>query len=358
MSAFGTKPGQPGSSLWSPGWLDIQVNGLAGVDFNRPGLTPEDYERAVRAQWRAGVTRFLPTIITGAEDHLAACLRAVDEAATASDIVAAAAPGVHLEGPFISPEDGARGAHPLAAVRPPDLRLFERLQTAAGGRIALVTLAPEHPGSSEFIREVTARGVRVALGHTLADSEQIAAAVEAGATLSTHLGNGIPARIDRHHNQLWDQLADDRLTASAIFDGHHLPPNLMRVLHKVKGEGRLLLVSDAVSLAGMPPGRYHETVGGAVELHPNGRLTQLGSEYLAGSASLLLQGVNTALAVLDLAPEAVFELVTGAPERALGLPPSTDRLKLRLGEAGGVRRVELDEVWVGGELVHSAEEAS
>lgn len=358
MTASEIEPERTTTTLWSPGWLDIQVNGLVGVDFNLPGLTTEACERAVRAQWRAGVTRFLPTVITGSEDHLAACLRGLYEAAQASDVVAAATPGVHLEGPFISPEDGARGAHPVAAVRPPDLRLFERLQAASGDRIKLVTLAPEHPGSVEFIREVTARGVRVALGHTLANGEQIEAAVAAGATLSTHLGNGIPARIDRHHNQLWDQLADDRLTASAIFDGHHLPPNLMRVWHKVKGDGRLLLVSDAVSLAGMPPGRYDETVGGAVELHPNGRLTQLGSEYLAGSASLLLDGVNTALAMLDVAPGAIFELVSSVPERALGLPPGGDLLKLRLDEADGVRRVELQEVWVGGELVHASEEAS
>lgn len=374
------------TTLTSPGWFDIQVNGLSGIDFNGAGLSPAGFEKAVRAQWRAGVTRFLPTVITGLEDHLVACLRAIDEAVEASELVANAVPGIHLEGPFISPQDGARGAHPLVAVRPPDLAMFDRLQAAAGGRITLVTLAPEHPGSVEFIRELTSRGIRVAIGHTLADTEQLAAAVDAGATLSTHLGNGIPARIDRHHNQIWDQLADDRLTASAIFDGHHLPPNLMRVLHKVKGEGRLVLVSDAVSLAGMPPGRYTEHVGGAVELHPSGRLTQADSNYLAGSASLLLAGVNTALAVLDIEPEAIVELVTRAPERVMGLEPRDDRLKLSVGVAesvydselaapldtvrgtkrdterpGGLhsdttRRVAIEgieEVWVAGELVHA-----
>lgn len=317
-------------TLTSAGWFDIQINGLDGVDFNRAGVTPPEFEKAVRANWRAGVTRFLPTVITGLEDHLSACLRSIDEAVTASELVSDAVPGIHLEGPFISPEDGARGAHPLKAVRPPDLAMFDRLQAAAGGRITLVTVAPEHPGSVEFIRELSSRGIRIALGHTLATTEQISAAVDAGATLSTHLGNGIPASINRHHNQIWDQLADERLTASAIFDGHHLPPNLMRVVHKVKGEGLLVLVSDAVSLAGMPPGRYTEHVGGAVELHPNGRLTQADSNYLAGSASLLLAGVNTALAVLDIEPYAVFELVTRAPERAMGLEPRDDRLKLRL----------------------------
>ncbi len=351
-------------SVTSPGWFDLQINGLDGVDFNRAGVTPTEFEKAVRANWRAGVTRFLPTVITGLEDHLSACLRAIDEAVTASELVADAVPGIHLEGPFISPVDGARGAHPLEAVRPPDLAMFDRLQAAAGGRITLVTVAPEHPGSVEFIRELTGRGVRIAIGHTLATTEQLAAAVDAGATLSTHLGNGIPATINRHHNQIWDQLADSRLTATAIFDGHHLPPNLMRVLHEVKGEGLLVLVSDAVSLAGMPPGRYTEHVGGAVELHPNGRLTQADSNYLAGSASLLLAGVNTALAVLEIEPYAIFELVTRAPERAMGLEPRDDRLKLSIGvrevtsETGrsaskAARQVTIEEVWVRGALVHA-----
>lgn len=339
--------------LTSPGWLDIQVNGLAGVDFNESGLGVQDFEKAVREQWRSGVTRFLPTVITGDEDHLIACLKAIDAAVAASPMVAAAIPAIHLEGPFISPVDGARGAHPLAAVRPPDLALFERLQAASGGRIRLVTLAPEQPGSVEFIRAVTAQGVRVAIGHTLADGGQIAAAVAAGASLSTHLGNGIPAKIDRHHNQLWSQLAEDRLTASAIFDGHHLPPDLMRVIHKVKGEGRLLLISDAVALAGLAPGRYTAPVGGEVELHANGRLTLVGTDYLAGSASLLLTGVNTALAVLGLEPLAVFEMVTAVPERLLGLPTSRDRLELSVTGAGSERRVRIAKVWVDGELVHA-----
>src|SRR5699024_7218193 len=161
----------------------------------------------------------------------------------------------------------------------------------------LVTLAPELGGSEAFIRELVGRGVRVAIGHSLADGGQLAAAAAAGATLSTHLGNGLPAELPRHQHPLWDQLADDRLTASAIFAGHHLPDNLLRVLHRVKAPERLILTSDAVALAGLPPGVYEGQVGGKVELHPNGRLTMHGSEYLAGSASSLLDGVNTALRV-------------------------------------------------------------
>lgn len=333
-------PGVPddGELVLSPGWLDIQVNGFAGVDFNSGRTTPAEYEHAREALRALGVTRFLPTVITAAPDHLAECLARIDEARRASPELARAMPGVHLEGPFISPEDGARGAHPLEHVRPPDPALFEELQAASGGRIVLVTLAPEQPGSVPFIRNLTARGVRVAIGHSLADGEQLAAAAQAGASLSTHLGNGLPALLPRHQNPLWDQLADDRLAASAIFDGHHLPESVMRVMHRAKAPDRLVLTSDAVALAGMPPGVYEGQVGGRVELHESGRLTMYGSEYLAGSASSLLDGVNTALRVLGLGLPEVLRFVTEVPQRLLGLPEAEESLLLR--RTGGGVEVE------------------
>lgn len=315
--------------LISRGWLDIQVNGFAGTDFNSGTTDPAGFEHARQALRRVGVTRFLPTVITGAPDHLARCLGRINAACSGSVELAAAMPAVHLEGPFISPMDGARGAHLHQHVRAPDLQLFDELQDAAGGRIRLVTLAPEHPGSVEFIRELTGRGVRVAIGHSLASTEELAAAAEAGATLSTHLGNGLPAQLPRHHNQLWDQLADDRLSASVIFDGHHLPPNVMRVAHRMKAPDRLVLTSDAVALAGMPPGVYEGQVGGKVELHANGRLTMYDSEYLAGSASSLLDGVNTATGILGLPLADVVRFVTDIPERLLGLPPAEESLLLK-----------------------------
>jgi N-acetylglucosamine-6-phosphate deacetylase len=319
----------------SPGWLDIQVNGFAGIDFNTGRTTPAEFEQARLALRAVGVTRFLPTVITADAEHLLQCLARIDEACRASRELELAMPGIHLEGPFISPLDGARGAHPLECVIPPDLQLFERLQAAAGGRIRLVTLAPEIEGSIGFIRELVSRGVRVAIGHSLADSAQLAAAADAGASLSTHLGNGLPGQLARHPNPLWDQLADDRLAASVIFDGHHLPDSVMRVLQRAKAPGRLILTSDAVALAGLKPGVYEGQVGGKVELHESGRLTMFGSEYLAGSASSLLDGVNTALRVTGLPLQQVLEFVTRAPERLLGLPPAAEQLLLRI-EADGV----------------------
>ncbi len=339
----------------TPGWIDIQVNGIAGVDFNRSGLDTAAMERAVSALQRAGVTRFFPTVVTASEETMAACLRAIVDACRASPAAAAAVAGIHLEGPFISPRDGARGAHPREHVVAPDLALFERLQEAAAGRIVLVTLAAEWPGAPAFIVALRRRGVRCALGHTLADTAQIAAAVDAGAVLSTHLGNGIPATLPRHVNPLVDQLAEDRLTASAILDGHHLPDNVIRVLRRAKGDDRLLLTSDGVALTGMPPGRYEGQVGGTVELSPDGRLSLVGTEYLAGSASTLLDGVNTALRVLPDAPETILRWVTEIPARLFELPERNDTVALEVVEEGGRRRARILAVTVEDRAVYRAD---
>src|SRR5690625_5094086 len=313
----------------SRGRLDIQVNGFAGVDFNSADTTSKAFEQARLALRAAGVTRFLPTVITAAPAHLASCLTRIDEACRSGQVLSEAMPAIHLEGPFISPEDGARGAHPREHVRAPDLALFDELQSAAGGRIRLVTLAPEQPGSAAFIEELTGRGIQVAIGHSLADASEINRAVAAGARLSTHLGNGLPASLPRHDNPLWHQLAEDQLHASVIFDGHHLPQSVTWVLQRMKVPDRLILTSDAVALAGLPPGVYEGQVGGKVELHDNGRLTMYGSEYLAVSASSLLDGVNTSVNTLGLPVAEVVRYVTEVPEQLLGLPPAEEMLLLR-----------------------------
>ncbi len=324
-------------TLTTPGWLDIQVNGYAGTDFNSGRALPADFERARVAQRTLGVTRFLPTVITGTPAGMGECIRRIVEARASSAELAAAMPLIHLEGPFISPEDGARGAHPLECVRPPDLALFEDLQAQAQGLVRLLTLAPEHEGSLDFIARVTAAGTRVAIGHSLASSERIREAVDAGATLSTHLGNGLPNNLRRHPNPLFDQLAEPRLSASAIFDGHHLPDSVMRVIHRMKAPGHLILTSDAVALAGMPAGVYEGQVGGKVELHSSGRLTMYGSDYLAGSASSLLDGINNAIRVSGLDVTEVVRYVTDVPATLLGLPPSDARVELAA--AGGAFKV-------------------
>ena len=226
-----------------PGFVDLQVNGFAGVDFNFPGLLVDDIHRACAAIRATGVTRFLPTLITAAVEpcsRLARLIADVDDAAIA---------GIHLEGPYISPDDGPRGAHPRAHVIAASRDDFSRRQEAARGRIVLVTLAPEVRGALELIEHLAASGVRVAIGHSSGTPEQIRAAVDAGATLSTHLGNGCAAALPRHPNLIWEQLAADTLHASFIVDGHHLPPATVKAMVRAKTPRRAILVTDAMAAA-------------------------------------------------------------------------------------------------------------
>ena len=275
----------------APGLTDLQVNGYRGYDFN--GLPPEVAEVSACASLllAQGVTTFFPTVITNHPEQMKASLAAIDAACRASATAAACIGGIHLEGPFISPLDGPAGAHDRAFVRPPDWPLFEELFRASGERIRIITLSPEWPGAPAFIRRCTALGVLVSIGHTAAGSAAIGAAADAGAVMSTHLGNGAHPVLPRHPNYIWDQLADDRLAAGFIADGFHLPPAVMKVICRVKGD-RAILVSDSVSLAGMPPGAYRTPVGGDVVLTGEGKLHVAGHEHrLAGSAQTLLTGV-------------------------------------------------------------------
>lgn len=334
-----------------PGWIDIQVNGFAGHDINKGDLDVPGFERMTQALHSKGVAHYLPTIITATERHMAHCLNAVAQAQHNSLLVGCSVSGIHLEGPFLSPEDGARGAHPLAHIRDPDRAIFDALQEAARGQIRLVTLAPERPGALDLTAYLHAQGIVVAIGHSLADDTAIREAVDAGARLSTHLGNGLPRLLPRHPNPLWAQLAEDRLTASVIFDGHHLPESTMKVFYRVKGNGGLIITSDAVALAGCEPGVYEGQVGGTVELHPNGRLTMLGSEYLAGSASSLADGLNVAIHRVGMSVEDAVSCVTSTPARLLGLDPEKSETIFIRGS-----RLEALCVAIAGEIVYQRKE--
>jgi N-acetylglucosamine-6-phosphate deacetylase len=295
-----------------PGLVDLQVNGFAGVDFGDPALAPEGVLRAVAAIEKTGVTRFLPTLITSSLETFSACARTI--ARTSHPAIA----GIHMEGPYISPEDGPRGAHPRAFVREADADDFRRRQEAAEGRIHLVTVAPEAPGVLRVIEHAVGTGVRVAIGHTGATPEQIAAAVGAGATLSTHLGNGCAQVLPRHPNVIWEQLADDRLMASFIVDGHHLPPATVKSMVRAKTPGRSILVTDAIAAAGMPPGRY--TLGGQeVELSPTGRVAAPGAPNLAGSALRLDAAIGNTVRFTGLALEDVVPMASTRPAEYLGI---------------------------------------
>ncbi len=276
-----------------PGLTDLQVNGYAGSDLNTDPLIPETVRDISVKLWSEGVTTFFPTIITNSPEKILRSVKAVANACRLFPEAAGAVGGIHLEGPFISPDDGARGAHPAEHVRPPDWELFCEWQEACSGMIRIVTLSPEWPGAADFIRKASDTGVIVAIGHTAATPEQIREAVRAGATLSTHLGNGSHQMLPRHRNYIWEQLAADELYATMISDGFHLPDALMKVFLRMK-PGRMILVSDATSLTGMPPGDYNTHIGGEVTLTGAGKLHMKGSpDVLAGSGKSLLHCVET-----------------------------------------------------------------
>ncbi len=308
-------------ALLAPPLFDIQINGAGGIDLQRADLTVAHVAALNAWLVSRGVLRWIPTLVTDAPDALEHRCRIL-AAAMAAPALARHIPGIHLEGPHIAEADGPRGAHPRAHVLPPDLRLFNRLYKAAEGNIAYVTLAPETRGALKFMRALRGRGVMVALGHHAASEKQIAAAIAAGARLSTHLGNGMAPMVHRHHNALWPQLADDRLYASLIADLEHVPPAMLRVVARAKGVERLVLVSDSVFLAGMKPGRY-EMFGAAVEMKRSGRVCLAGTELLAGSSLTLLNGVWNLHRNTDVSLAEAFNAASSNPARLLNmaLPP-------------------------------------
>jgi N-acetylglucosamine-6-phosphate deacetylase len=267
-----------------------------------------------------GVCGFCPTLVTNAFGALKHGLATLVQACESDPVVKAAVPVFHLEGPYISGEDGPRGAHPRQHVRPPDWDEFRRLQDAAGGRVRLVTLAPEHDGALEFIEQLVAAGVVVALGHTAADGQRIRAAIAAGARLSTHLGNGAHALLPRHENYIWEQLAADELWASIISDGQHLPPAVVRCLLRVKTPARTILTCDASSLAGLPPGRYREW-DQDFDVLPEGKIVLGGTGYLAGSWAFTDLCISNIMRFTGVALHDAVDMAGARPRELLGLPP-------------------------------------
>jgi len=341
-----------GDVYLSAGLVDLQVNGYRGFDLNSPDLSTATVSSLTRELLATGVTTFAPTLITASEPEILRGLATIAEARRSDATALACIPFVHVEGPHISPLDGYRGAHPLEHVRPPSIAEFDRWQAACEGLVGLVTLSPHFPGSDEYISALTERGVHVSIGHTHASSSQIRGAVDAGARLSTHLGNGIALQLDRHVNPLWPQLADDRLSASFIADGHHLPAEVLHAMLHAKGLQRSILVSDAVALAGMPPGRYDTPIGGQVELSADGRLSMTGARTLAGAAVPLIFCIGEAFRLTGLPLGSILPLATTNPGAFAG-----GRGRLLPGERADLftfrwdtqrSALQIEEVWLAG----------
>ncbi len=339
----------------APGFIDIQINGFAGVDYNSPGAPHEEIARSLRVMFSTGVTRCFPTVITGSPENMLGALRNL-AAARESLEDGKAMEAFHVEGPHISPEDGPRGAHPRRWVRPPDVNEYKRWQEAADGNVRLVTLSPEWPEAARYIEALTREAVVVSIGHTQATAEQIKDAVSAGASLSTHIGNGAHAVMSRHPNYIWEQLAEDRLNASMIVDGIHIGRAFLKVALRAKGIERSVLITDAVMPAMCKPGRY--MLGEVeVELHTDESVRLVGGMRLAGSSLRMDRGVGNLMKIAGLTlAEAVTMATTNAARagrvggRIRGLQPGSraDVVKFRLVDG----RIEVLETYLSGRRVH------
>ncbi|MBL8797168.1 MAG: amidohydrolase family protein [Planctomycetia bacterium] len=318
------QPAGPATPDSTAGWVaptlfDLQINGCDGHSFNSEKLTVETVRHVVDTCRRHGVGGLCPTLVTNGFEALRHGMATIRQACESDAAVARAVPAIHLEGPYLSPEDGPRGAHSRQHIRPPDWDEFQRLQEAAGGRIRLVTLAPEHEGALPFIEKLTAGGVVVALGHTMASGERIAEAIKAGAKLSTHLGNGAHAIMPRHDNYIWQQLAADELWASIICDGQHLPASVVRCIVRVKTPARVILTCDASSLAGLPPGRYGEW-DQEFEVVPEGKVVVPGTAYLAGSWAFTDRCIGNVIRMAGVNLRDAIDMAGARPRELLGLP--------------------------------------
>ncbi len=300
----------------APAFFDNQINGYIGIEFSKQDLSVEDMVGVVRALQKKGVVTFLPTVITASQESLIRSFRNLTKSLE-NEEVAYAIPGFHLEGPYISPVEGYRGAHSQQYVRKPDWDEFQRLNNAAGGKILQVTLAPEVEGAVAFIKMCVRNNIVVSLGHHNGSAEDIERAVDAGARTVTHLGNGMANHIHRFNNPLWMQLADDRLMGSFILDGFHLRPEMAKVFYRAKGAERFILTSDMTMLAGLPPGDYVWD-GKNVVLTKEGIIMLPKENCFAGASLPIHVGVGNMIKFTGCSLEEAINMSTMNPARLYG----------------------------------------
>jgi N-acetylglucosamine-6-phosphate deacetylase len=344
----------------APGLIDNQVNGFVGISFlSETGaiLTIDGVKKATKALWERGVTTYLPTLTTNSNEELLNIFTKLSVFKNDKSLLGSIA-GYHLEGPYISPEDGYRGAHAKRFVRPPDWNEFMEYYKASGNNILTVTLAPETKGAMEFIRKCSEKGIVVALGHHNANAEIIKEAVENGAKICTHFGNGCANNINRHINPLWPQLSNDKLSISIICDGFHLNPEEIRVFYKVKGNENTIITSDVTEFAGMPPGLYKILDGEEIELTPEGELRYPAQKVLYGSASAINKGVRHIMKVTGCSLSDAIRMSSTNPAKLYGL---NDRGTLDIGKRADLILFELGDselvikkTFVNGKLVYEA----
>ena len=334
------------------GFFDPQVNGFAGVDFNNPCLSLESLHRAAVSLASTGVTHFLPTLLTSSHERTVHQLKIIGDALRENSLLRKMCIGIHLEGPYISPEKGPRGVHLREFVRLPQWEELERFQEGCEGRIKCVTLAPEVKGAIPLIKKAVAHGIIIGIGHTDASEEVLEEAVQAGARLSCHLGNAPSALLSRHRNLIEKQLATDQLMASIIVDGIHLPSAVVNDYVGAKGVDRIVLTTDSMAGAGAPPGRY--TLGELeVDVGSDGAARLAGASRLAGSTLTMNRAITNVIrfAGIDL-PSAIRMAAKNAeklfPEVRREIAPgySADFVLFEY-----QRELVVRSTWIGGEKI-------
>lgn len=302
------------------GLFDLQVNGFDGIWFSSEQITEQQVEQVIVRYLEQGIARCFPTLITNSAEAIEHGLSTIRKACERSVVVNSVVAGCHVEGPFISPLDGPRGAHPVRHVRPASMAELQRWQRAAGGRVRLLTLAPESPGALEFIPKAIDAGVKIAVGHTAASAEVISQAINAGACLGTHLGNGCAGMVPRHDNVFWPQLSDDRISCSVIADGWHVPASMLTCILRCKSLERIVLTCDVSGFGGCAPGRYR-TGDVEVDVLPDGRIVVAGqTQFLAGSGATTGECVLRFAEICGLLPGSVWSTASHVPARLMQLP--------------------------------------
>ncbi len=299
-----------------PALVDLQVNGYKGVSFSDVHLTEEAFVIACMQILTETTSAFLPTVITSSPEVYRRNLPLIAKVMARKEF-AGRLLGIHMEGPFISAADGARGAHDLRWVCPPDVEFLRRIFDWADGCVRLITVAAELEGIEPVIAYAAENGAAVSLGHQMADAGALSRAAAAGARALTHLGNGVPAMLDRHQNPIWAGLAHDDLSALLITDGHHLPDALIKTFLRAKGVGRIIITSDASPIAGLPPGQY-ETLSNVVVLDEAGRLYNPQTGYMVGSSATMIDCINYLAGLKLLSTQQLVQVGLHNPLRLIG----------------------------------------
>lgn len=300
-------------------FFDLQVNGYAGVDFNRDDLSLEDLHRACEKLAADGVAGALATVITESLDKMAERLARIARLREEDPVISRVIYGLHIEGPFIDPSDGFRGAHPVDAVRPAEVGAMKKLLEAGAGLVRLVTLAPEHDEGLKVTRMLASQGVVVSAGHCNPDLEQLKAAIDAGLSMFTHLGNGCPKLLPRHENIIQRALSlSDRLWLCFIGDGVHVPYPALGNYLRAASISRCIIVTDCVAPAGLGPGRY--TIGRwELDVGEDMVVRAPGEAHLVGSGATMRYCYRNLLERMGLSRRQAVSLTRLNPQRALGV---------------------------------------